>query len=379
MNIGIMCHSSCGGSVRIAVEKAASLALRGHAVYLFSRTPPFLASNDLPGVAMRTLFDNRPGDCPLVLKVDWPPVETESMIALILDVLREKRLDILHVHYAVPFASIAEEVKRRATGQALMLIATLHGTDVSVCGREPAVARRLAETLKNMQVLTTVSSSHARLAADVFGLAAEPLVIPNFVNTKQFYPGEFRSGRHRPRILHISNFRPIKDPQGIALIFATIRSKLEAELWLVGDGEAMGTMKRILKAQNLETAARFFGLCSDVAAIVRECDLLLMPSRSESFCIAALEAMACGLPVVASDVGGLAEVVQHNRTGMLFPPGDYASAAGFSVDILSRPAVYNSMRMASVERSRSFEQERIVSLYEDLYYRLVPNQVKPRG
>jgi L-malate glycosyltransferase len=311
--------------------------------------------------------------------VDWLPAEIESMVALILEVLREKGLDILHAHYALPFAAIIAEFARRSAQATPALVVTLHGTDVSAYGRDPAVAPVLAKVLKSMDVLTTVSSSHARLAVEVFGLESAPVVIPDFVDSRRFYPGKAGSKRKKPRIGHVSNFRPIKDPEGLARIFAAVRKKLAAELWLVGNGEEMGTVTRVLKEAELDADVRFFGLCSDVAAIMRECDLLLMSSRSESFCLAALEAMACGLPVVASNVGGLTDLVQHNHTGFLFPLGDYVAAAEYTVELLSNKARYQSMSTAALARSQRFEQGPIISLYEDLYDHLCCMKSGPVG
>jgi glycosyltransferase involved in cell wall biosynthesis len=156
----------------------------------------------------------------------------------------------------------------------------------------------------------------------------------------------------------------------VARIFFALREQIEAELWLVGDGEEMDLTKNTLQSLGLENDVHYWGLCRDVSSILRQADLLVMPSRSESFCLAALEAMACGVPVLASDVGGLPEVVIHNRTGFLFPSDDYAAAVHYAVRLLKDPVLYQSMSAAAVRQARRFDQEQIVSLYENLYYGL---------
>jgi L-malate glycosyltransferase len=278
-------------------------------------------------------------------------------------------LDVLHFHYAVPFAAITEEVGRRLGPRAPRLVGTLHGTDVTVFGRRPLRRVGLARRLAALDAMTTVSHSYAALAAKVFGVAA-PVVIPNFVDPERFRPpGRSTPGR-RPRLLHVSNFRPVKDPEMVARVFVRVRREIDAELWLVGDGQAMRSVHRVVRSAGVDRDVRLFGLRRDVAPIVRGADLLLVTSRSESFCLAALEAAACAVPAVASRVGGLPEVVADDETGLLYAPGDEGAATEAALRLLRDSERRHRMGVAARTRAMRFSAEAVVSRYEALYRRI---------
>jgi len=395
MRIGLMCLASFGGSARIATQLAVQLAGRGHRVHLFSRTTPFGDHNYTDGVILHTVTPDREvGIHPAVLYTDWSAEDYQRFLSNILGVIAVEGLDILHFHYAVPFAFLAAEVKRRLGGAAPLLIGTLHGTDVSVYGREPLKGSHLAQTLREIDELTTVSNSHACLAADLFGLSSRPEVIPNFVDLSTFQPLETlppiterasegripysprkqpgqESLRPIPKIAHVSNFRPVKDPQSVARIYLGIREQMEAELWLIGDGPKMDDVKSILEGSRFKKDVRYWSLQHDVAGLLALTDLLLMTSLSESFCLAALEAMACGVPVLATDVGGLSEVVIGGKTGFLFPVGDHNTAIRQAVNLLSDPSRHRAMSKVAARHAACFGVERIVPAYEELYRKLL--------
>lgn len=388
MRIGIMCHSSIGGSVRIAIELSTELARRGHRVHLFTRTTPFGPWEHNNGVVVhRNVLDSDNEVHPAILYVDWPAKELQIFLSNVLTVIAQEGLDLLHFHYAIPFAFVAEEVKLLSGLSAPLMVGTLHGTDVSVYGRDPIKSPPLAQTLRKLDGLTTVSSNHSTLAAEVFQLDSHPDVIPNFVDLSKFRPhgnmqkdyrenrefaqGKKSGGKRKARIIHISNFRPIKDPLSMAKIFIDIRQKMNVELWLVGDGPEMDKVKSIFKREGIEEDVFFWGLRRDVASILNRTDLLLITSHTESFCLSALEAMACGIPVLATNVGGISEVVVHEKTGILFQAGDHSSAVNFAVSLLSDPARHRAMGKAAAGHARRFGCRQIVSAYEDFYQRLL--------
>ena len=243
----------------------------------------------------------------------------------VLRVIAEEKLEVLHFHYAVPFAYVAERVRRCLGDEAPLLVGTLHGTDVSHCGQDPAVAPHLASVLLANDVLTTVSNSHAQLATSAFNLPRPPRVISNFIDLSRFRPSQKEVVRLQParprRIVHVSNFRPVKDTPSMARIFLGIRQRLEAELWLVGGGEDLPVVRELLDHSDYAGDVCYAGLRPDVTPFLRGADLLLVTSRYESFGLVALEAMACGVPVLATRVGGVPEVVEHGRTGLLFSRG----------------------------------------------------------
>lgn len=385
MRIGILCHASFGGSARVATELAVALAKRGHQIHLFTRTMPFDYWQQMKHVVLHQLVcERQPTLHPATLYTDWPSEEFERFVGRVFEVTKKEQLDVLHFHYALPFAFVMAEIKRRLGQAAPVLIGTLHGTDVTLPESKRSKRAPLREALQALDGLTTVSAAHARLVREVFAVEAQ--IIPNFVDLSRFRPAKQKE--KRPKIVHISNFRPIKNTPSVARIFLAIRHAMrcEAELWLIGDGEDMGRVKAILAQSELQNEARrvrflrkgtlpshvrYWGLQHDVAPLLAQADLLLVTSQYESFCLTALEAMACGVPVLATKVGGLPEVVVHGKTGYLFPLGEHDQAVDWAIKLLSDPIQHRAMRQAARERAAHFAVEKIVSIYEKLYRRVL--------
>ncbi len=384
MRIGILCHASFGGSARIATELAAELARRGNRVHLFTRTLPFGGWDHHPGVLLHPVVQEQVNDIhPARLHAHWSPDDLEALIARILNVSAHEGLDVLHFHYAVPFAFVVAEVRRRLRSAAPLLIGTLHGTDVTIFGREPDTGPSLAAALRKLDALTTVSQHHARLAGEIFQFHERPRVISNFVDLARFRPqghtdeeSTMHSNGHQRlpsklHIVHISNFRPVKNPESVARIFLDIRAQMDAELWLIGDGQELDAVKSILNSNGRGNDVRYWGHQSEVGPILTQCHLLLITSTYESFCLAALEAQACGVPVLATEVGGLPEVVVNGKTGLLFPVGNHSMAVDQAISLLTDPTRYARMRQAAVRHARRFGHIEIVPHYEDLYRELL--------
>lgn len=375
LRVGLLCHRGVGGSARIAVELGNALGSRGHRVHLFARTLPLGIETFARGVTFHPLREGD-GHAPASAGLDdhWTPPDLATLVDRVVAVATRTGLDVLHFHYAVPFAWVARDVRRRLGSRAPVLVGTLHGTDVSIHGRSPH-GRGLATALGEADRLTTVSRSHARLATRTYELAAPPELIPNFVDVRRFRPGDGASVGPRPkRIVHISNFRPVKDPSALVRVFARVRRRIDAELWLVGDGEAMPAVRSIVRRLRLDHAVRFFGLHPAVERVLPHTDVLLLTSRAESFCLAALEAAACGVPAVGPSVGGLPEVVAHGETGLLFEPGDIGGASAAVLRILDDPRAEAVIRENAVARARTFSREVMVPRYEALYRRLLDGQ-----
>lgn len=375
MRIGILCHASCGGSGRVATELGKQLARRGHQVHLFTHTPPF-GHEPVPGLVLHALQSEAlPGLHPADLYTAWQPAEEEALVERIVAVTRRERLDLLHFHYAVPFAGIAQTVRERLGWGAPPIVGTLHGTDVLVHGQTDGSAARLRAAVDAADALTAVSENLALLARQVFHLSHTPQVIPNFIDPARFRAAQRPAGR--PILLHISNFRAIKSPLRLVHIFSRLRAQVDAELWLVGDGPELPAVRAGFAAAGLTADVRYWGLQRNVAAIVPQASLLLVTSDYESFCLAALEALACGVPVLAPYVGGLPEVVTHGVSGFLLPPDDAAAFARHGVALLTHEARRRRMAQAAVRQAGRFLTAHIIPRYEALYTSLVATEARP--
>jgi N-acetyl-alpha-D-glucosaminyl L-malate synthase BshA len=374
MRIGILCHASCGGSGRVATELGKELARRGHQVHLFTHTPPF-GHEPVPGLVLHALQPQAlPGRHAADLYTAWQPAEEEALVERIVAVTRRERLDLLHFHYAVPFAWLAQAVRDRLGWTAPPIVGTLHGTDVLVHG-QAAGAAPLRAAVHAADALTAVSESLALLAQQVFHLGRTPQVIPNFIDPARFRAAPLPAGR--PVLLHISNFRAIKSPLRLVEIFSAIRARVDAELWLVGDGPELPAVRAGVAAAGLTADVRYWGLQRNVAAIVPQASLLLVTSDYESFCLAALEALACGVPVLATRVGGLPEVVTHGVSGFLLPPDDPAAFARHATALLTHEARRRRMGRAAVRQAHRFAAAHVIPRYEALYTSLIHPAARP--
>jgi L-malate glycosyltransferase len=382
LRVGIICHSSVGGSAKVATELAQELAERGHTVHVFSRSIPFSLPFSLTNLTIHSLLaESEATEHPARLYTNWTEKEQEDFISLLLKIILDENagLDVLHFHYAVPFAFFAEEVERRLGSRCPKLIGTLHGTDVTTFGYDRIVGQALVHTLNRMETLTTVSNYYAELATDVFRLATKPTVISNFLNLARFMRSETGADRvisfadsyryRRPVLVHVSNFRAIKNTAALAEIFIRLRSQVEAELWLVGDGPEMARTKAILETSPFREDVRYWGLQTDVSSILRQADMFVMTSQFENFSLALLEAMACGLPALCAAVGGLPEVVEHGRSGFLFPFDDLECAVNLGVTLLCDSELRQQMSRGAILRAQQFMPEVIIAQYEDLYHK----------
>jgi len=335
-------------------------------VHLFARAPPLGAAGFAPGVVFHRV-DGSSQAGGHRLHPDWPTADVDALAERLAQLCVTARLDVLHFHYALPFAQVAAAVRDRMGRRAPALVVTLHGTDVSVHGAGPVIRRRLARWLSHADAITTVSHSHAVLATRTLGLCEPPQVIPNFVLSNRFAPRTVAADARRPRLVHVSNFRAVKAPERIAEVYVRVRRVVDAELWLVGDGDMLPPLLASIRAAGVGDDVRCFGLRRDVERIVPHADVLLVTSHTESFCLAALEAATCGLATVAPRIGGVPEVVVDGTTGVLFDPADVGGAARAVVELLGDSAALARMRAAAVHHAAMFAADRLVPCYEELY------------
>lgn len=370
MQIGIVCHPTYGGSGVVASELALSLADEGHCVHLFShQVPPRLARSPGP-VEMHVaqgipypLFHSTPHDL--------------AITSRILDLHRSEGLDVVHAHYALPHAVSALLARQAAaldgSRPAPKVITTLHGTDITLVGTDASYAPLTRYALRASDAVTAVSEDLRRRTLESFPGAIEEdaiEVIPNFVDVDLFHPGAgSRSGP--PTAVHVSNFRPVKRVPWLVQAFAEAVGDRDARLVLVGEGPDQDECRRLSREHGLGERVRFLGTRDALPELLAPADVFLLASREESFGLSALEAMSCGTPVLATDVGGVGEVVQDGISGRLCPVEDraaYARALGellFDRDLAR--ALGAAARRAAEER---FERRRVVACYEALYRRL---------
>jgi N-acetyl-alpha-D-glucosaminyl L-malate synthase BshA len=369
MKIGITCYPTYGGSGALATELGLALARRGHEIHFISYASPFR----LRGFAERVFFhevDTTTARYPLF---DHFPY-TLALASKQYEVARREALDILHVHYAIPHATTAWLAREMIQGQRpLKVITTLHGTDITLVGQEASFYEITKFSIERSDEVTAVSSFLRDETYRTFGCdSCDVRVIPNFVNLEEYRidPHVCRDGLapngHRV-ITHMSNFREVKRVKDVVRIFARIRRAMPATLLMVGDGPERSDAEQEAEQLGVSESVRFLGRLDRVATILQATDLFLLPSQSESFGLAALEAMACGAPAVASRAGGLPEVIEDGVSGILEPPGSVEAMARRSVDLLQDAARFQAMREAAVAKAGTFSAEGIVPLYEALY------------
>jgi N-acetyl-alpha-D-glucosaminyl L-malate synthase BshA len=369
MKIGITCYPTYGGSGAVATELGLELARRGHEVHFITYASPFRLRGYAEGVYFHEV-DTRMGRYPLF---DHFPY-TLALASKQHEVAVRERLEVLHVHYAVPHATAAYLAREMLEGQLpLRIITTLHGTDITLVGQESSFYAITKFSIERSDAVTAVSEFLRDETHRAFGCGTCDIrAIPNFVNLEEYRPGD--DGRceglapddHRI-LTHVSNFREVKRVKDVIRVFARVRRAMPATLLMVGDGPDRSDAEHEARELGVAEDVRFLGRLDRVANLLQSTDLFLLPSQTESFGLAALEAMACGAPVVATRAGGLPEVVDDGVDGILEPVGSVEAMGRRSIELLRDPERHAAMRAAAVTRAHAFSADRIVPMYEELY------------
>ena len=366
MRVGILCYPTHGGSGVIASELALHLARGGDEIHVVSHAVPPRLQGRTPGVQVHVA---RGAPYPLF---DRAPHEL-ALASCLIGLHEREPFDLLHAHYALPHAVVGWMVRSAAAAPAPKLVTTLHGTDTSLVGAAPEYAPLLRHALRESDAVTAVSAHLAGEAQRAFGLSAEraPLVIPDFIDVERFVPGtERRAGPLR--VLHVSNFRPLKRVPWLVEAFADATRGGETELWLVGDGPERELVERLGQELGLGPRLRLLGAREDLPALHASADVLALSSEREAFGLVALEAMACGVPVLATAVGGLSEVVRDGVEGRLVPSEDQAGYAQALRELLDDSAAREALGRAGRARAvQQFAAEGVVARYRALYRSLL--------
>jgi N-acetyl-alpha-D-glucosaminyl L-malate synthase BshA len=376
VNVGIVCYASVGGSGIVATELAKSLAARGHDVHVLSADTPFRFGTYQAGLTFH--------------RVSTPAYplfrETQYVLALatrVVQVSREFRLDIVHAHYAVPHATaayLAKQILLSAAAQPVpQVITTLHGTDITLVGSDHSYAETVAFSIDQSDGVTAVSASLRDDTYRVLPVRKEIVVIPNFLDCDAYrrIPNAALRARFCPPgceklVIHVSNFRPVKRVAAAVEVFARIASRVPARLLLVGDGPELTAALDSARALGISRQVESLGEQDQIVPLLSIADLFLLPSAQESFGLAALEAMACEVPVVASRVGGLHEVIDDGVTGFLHPLDDLQGMAESGVALLTDGALH--ARVAAAARRTVLDRycrDSVVPQYEAFYERAI--------
>ena len=372
MKIGIVCYPTFGGSGVVATELGKALADRGHQVHFVTYNQParldFFSENLFyheVSVSKYPLFD-------------YPPYEL-ALASRLVDVVRFEKLDILHVHYAIPHASAAFMAKQilMTYGIYIPVVTTLHGTDITLVGKDRTYQPVVTFSINKSDGVTAVSEHLRKETYEFFEIENEIKVIQNFVDLTRF---NLKAKDHFKRaiapsgekiLIHTSNFRKVKRTRDVVRIFAEVVKKIPSKLLMVGDGEERSECEQLCRDLGVTDNVRFLGKQDAIEEILSVSDLFLMPSQSESFGLAALEAMACKVPVISSNAGGLPELVIEGKTGFLADVGDVDGMAKKAIYILEDDARLAAFKDAALARAKEFDLSLILPQYENYYMEVI--------
>ncbi|MGE3840584.1 MAG: N-acetyl-alpha-D-glucosaminyl L-malate synthase BshA [Vicinamibacterales bacterium] len=381
MNVGIVCYASVGGSGIVATELGKRLAHRGHRVHILCSDTPVRLTDYHPGLWFHRV------DAP-TYPVFREPQYLLSLANKIVQVSRDEQLDIVHAHYAIPHATaayLARQVLAADHGATPAVVTTLHGTDITLLGSDRSYSEIVAFCIEQSDGVTAVSDSLKRDTYRELGVSIEIRVVPNFIDSRATCrrdAGELRrqfAPNGERLLIHVSNFRPVKRVRMAIEVFARVRESIPARLLMVGDGPDHADAVACARAHGLGDAVAFLGMQEQVTPLLSIADVFLLPSSQESFGLAALEAMACGVPVVASRVGGIPEVVTDDESGLLVDPDDTDGMASAVLRLLRDEPLRNrfasAARRIAVER---FSDDLVVPQYEAFYEAVLRSRADQR-
>ena len=379
LRIGIVCYPPYGGSGVIATELGMALAKQGHKIHFITHRRPARLSSFLENVFFHEVSTM---EYPLF---EHQPYET-ALASKLVDVVKYEKLDVLHVHYAIPHASAAFLAKKILEEQGIMIpyITTLHGTDITLVGTDRSYAPVVEFSINQSDGVTAVSNSLRQETLDNFKIDKDIHVIYNFIDFDRFKKNnkehfkKLIAPEGEKILIHTSNFRKVKRVDDVIRIFYLVNREIPSKLLLVGDGPERTAMEGMCRKLGLCDDIRFLGKQEAIEEILSISDLFLIPSEKESFGLAALEAMACEVPVISSNTGGLTEVNNHGKTGYVSNVGNVDEMASYAIHLLKNEALLQEMRENALAQAKTFSIERILPKYESLYRQVIrEHQPKP--
>jgi len=361
MKIGITCHATVGGSGAIATSLGKLLADEGHEVHFICHEIPFgLTTRRHPRIAVHKV------DITRYPPLKYPPYGMALAVRMA-DIAKLARLDLLHVHYAIPHAVSAYLAREMVAPERLRTVCTLHGTDITLVGVDPSYRPLVKFCIEKSDAVTAVSQWLTETTRVTLEIKKPVRTVYNFVDISEYRRLEGCSGEV-PTIVHVSNFRPLKRTADVVEVFRCVREKIHCRLIMVGDGPDRAKVAALAESLGVASDVRFAGVTDSVIDILSSADVFLLPSEIESFGLAALEAMACEAPVVTTNVGGLREVVEDGASGYLLPVGDVGSMAERTLEIFMNPELRKQMgRRGRKIAAEKFSPRTALNSYLDVY------------
>ncbi len=372
MNIGIVCYPTFGGSGVVATELGKALAAKNYNVHFISYSQPARLDFFNPNVFFHEVSIYK---YPLF---EYVPYET-ILASKIVDIVKQNKIDILHVHYAIPHASAALMAKNILEEQGIHvpIVTTLHGTDITLVGKDPTFEPVVSYSINHSDAVTAVSESLKRDTLNNFHIQKDIHVIPNFIDFSRFTKQKKEHFKkaiaplNEKILVHTSNFRKVKRVEDVVKVFALIADKIPSKLLLIGDGPERTNIELLCRETGVCDRITFLGKQEQIEEILSVCDLFLLPSETESFGLAALEAMACEVPVISTNTGGIPEVNIEGITGFLSDVGDIESMAKNALYILSDDSILKTFKSNALKQAQSFHIDKILPMYEEVYKNLM--------
>ncbi|WP_453995471.1 N-acetyl-alpha-D-glucosaminyl L-malate synthase BshA [Bacillus nitroreducens] len=374
LKIGITCYPSVGGSGIVATELGKLLAEKGHEIHFISSSLPFRLNKINPNIYFHEVEVNQYS----VFK--YPPYDL-ALASKMAEVTKREKLDLLHVHYAIPHAVCAYLGKQMVGGD-VKIVTTLHGTDITVLGYDPSLIELIRFGIEQSDAVTAVSQSLVDQTYELLEPNKEIKTIYNFVDEKVYFKREIGDLRKEygitedeKVIIHVSNFRKVKRVEDVVRAFNLIQKKVKSKLLLVGDGPELTTVCKLISELGLDNQVLLLGKQENLPELYSISDLKLLLSEKESFGLVLIEAMACGVPTIGTNVGGIPEVIHENVDGFICELGDIHDIANKAITILTDSTLHKKMSNQAIQSVKEkFNSERIVNNYEDLYYSVLSNK-----
>ena len=372
MRIGIVLYPTFGGSGIVATELGKALSKKGHEIHFITYSEPVRL-----GELRKNIFyhEVRTSDYPLFKFTPYEQVLTSKLV----DVVKFERLDLLHVHYAIPHASAAYMAQQilKDQGVEIPFVTTLHGTDITLVGKDPSFEPVINFSINKSNRVTAVSENLKKETFELFDIKNNIEVIPNFICLKEYKMdnNDYYKKRFAPNnekvICHVSNFRKVKRIEDVIIAFEGISKEMDVKLLLVGDGPERARLEQLSRNSKFSKNIFFLGSLKSTKEVLNISDLFILPSSKESFGLSALEAMACGVPVIASDSGGIPEVISHGKSGLLNSVGDTYQMTKNALKLLSNDSLLESFKTNAYQQAMKFDIEVILPKYESLYKKCI--------